>query len=119
MICAPPRKYLAGAIGMAMAILLFTSCDETRSFTFINSTSQPVEVAWSLESEEVSGSIASDTIHLAPGESKKSFTYIFYGSRSLRVQVTSGTDTIVDRVYSYGELKEMNFRIEIGAQEPP
>ena len=44
---------------------------------------------------------------------------IFYNGRVLSVQATSNEMVILNKVYTYKELKDIDFRIEIQPPEPP
>ena len=119
MIASTRVKVVASTVAVVAGGLLLASCDESHSFTFFNETSDTVQIAWSLELEDDPRPLDHDVHLVMPGEEVSTGAMIFYNGRVLSVQATSNEMVILNKVYTYKELKDIDFRIEIQPPEPP
>ena len=89
------------------------ACDETHSFTLINETESRVRIELALERPGAAQLLSLEPFSLGPGESDNDSGGIFYSGSVLHMRVTSDAEVILEKQFTYDELKEMEFRVKI------
>lgn len=107
---------LIGAVALASALSF--ACDEVRAFTVVNETESPVLVELSLERPEGSRALDLVPYTIQPGESDSDSGGIFFPGSSLNIRATSGGRIILQASFTYDELKDMGFQINIQSGGP-
>jgi len=107
------------ATGTILVGLLWTACDEVRSFTVVNKTKLQLTIELAIEEPAAERPHNLEPFILAPEESDSESGGIFYRGSKLHVRALAGSDVILDTVYTYNELKTKDFHIEILPADRP
>lgn len=123
------KRFVASVVLLSAAAVMSIGCDETHTFEFVNRTDYSLQVAYSIAREGKSEVLDGDAYSLAPGDtvhtgetrgrSGDKGSHIFYPGTTLRVQASTDGRVIFDRVYTYQQVKDMDFRVEIVDQGQP
>jgi len=119
-----PRFFPFALLVALAGVIVLSACDEAHSFKFVNRTSDTIRVTFAVALEGDQENLDENTYVLTPGqsvdteedraESGDRGVSIFYKGRILRVHaVFPDGKVILDRDYSYNELKDSDFTVEI------
>jgi hypothetical protein len=115
--------YAVLVLSAAVFACLTTACDPAYTFTFANQTKGEITIQYAITFEGEPGVLDNETYVLSPGQTVNTGedsalsgdrgATIFDDGYLMQVNATSDGRVVLDKVYTFDELKRLDFRIEI------